>query len=135
MLSLHESGFDPERGGATRILESVLTVDQARECRALVDQVRVAPEVREYIASITRATRQDPSLVLGASPRASIALMRAGRAAAVLDGRDYVTPDDIKERALAVLRHRVTLAPELEVEGRTTDDVLSAVLTRIAAPV
>jgi len=52
-----------------------------------------------------------------------------------LDGRDYVTPDDVKERALSVLRHRVLLAPELEVEGRTTDDVLSAVLTRIAAPV
>jgi MoxR-like ATPase len=135
MLALHESGFDPERGGGVRILESVLTVDQARECRSLVDQVRVAPEVREYIAKITRATREDPSLVLGASPRASIALMRAGRAAAVLDGRDYVTPDDIKERALPVLRHRVTLAPELEVEGRTADDVLSAVLTRIAAPV
>jgi MoxR-like ATPase len=61
--------------------------------------------------------------------------MRAGRAAAVLDGREYVTPDDIKDRALPVLRHRVTLAPELEVEGRTTDDVISAVLTRIAAPV
>jgi MoxR-like ATPase len=135
MLALHESGFDPERGGVSRIVESVLTVDEARECRALVDQVRVAQEVREYIANITRATRQDPSLTLGASPRASIALMRAGRAAAVLDGREYVTPDDIKDRALPVLRHRVTLAPELEVEGRTTDDVLSAVLTRIAAPV
>ena len=135
MLGLHESGFDPERGGATRIIEPVLTADQARACRVLVDQVRVAPEVREYIANITRATREDPSLVLGASPRASIALMRAGRAAAVLDGRDYVTPDDIKGRALPVLRHRVMLAPELEVEGRTTDDVVSAVLTRIAAPV
>jgi MoxR-like ATPase len=135
MLALHESGFDPERGGGARLLEPVLTTDQARECRALVDQVRVAPEVREYISGITRATREDPSLVLGASPRASIALMRAGRAAAVLDGRDYVTPDDIKDRALPVLRHRVTLAPELEVEGRTTDDVLSSFLTRIAAPV
>jgi MoxR-like ATPase len=134
MLALHESGFDPESGGV-RLVEPVLTVEQARACRSLVDLVRVAPDIREYIAAITRATRQDPSLVLGASPRASIALMRAGRAAAVLDGRDYVTPDDVKERALSVLRHRVLLAPELEVEGRTTDDVLSAVLTRIAAPV
>jgi len=113
----------------------VLTADQARECRTLVDQVRVASEVREYIAKITRATREDPALILGASPRASIALMRAGRAAAVLDGRDYVTPDDIKGRALSVLRHRVTLAPELEVEGRTTDDVVSGVLSRVSAPV
>ena len=75
-------------------------------CRALVDGVRVAPEMREYIAAITRATREDPSLVLGASPRATIALMRAARAGAVLDGRDYVTPDDVKARAPAVLRHR-----------------------------
>ncbi len=135
MLALHESGFDPEAGGRVHLVDAALTSEQARACRLLVDNVRVAPEIREYIAAITRATRQDPSLVLGASPRASIALMRAGRAAAVLDGRDYVTPDDVKARTLSVLRHRVLLAPELEVEGRTADDVLAAVLTRIAAPV
>ena len=135
MLALHESGFDPESGSRAPLVDSVLTADQVRECRSLVDGVRVAQEIREYIAAITRATRQDPSLVLGASPRATIALMRAGRAAAVLDGRDYTTPDDVKARALSVLRHRVMLAPELEVEGRTTDDVLAAVLTRIPAPV
>jgi MoxR-like ATPase len=60
--------------------------------------------------------------------------MRAARAGAVLDGRDYVVPDDVKARAISVLRHRVTLAPELEVEGRTTDEVLSAVLARTTAP-
>jgi MoxR-like ATPase len=134
MLEIHESGFDPEKGGGTVIVESVLTAEQARQCRQLVDQVRVAPEVREYISSITRATRDDPSFVLGASPRASVALMRASRASAVMDGRDFVTPDDVKARALAVLRHRVILAPELGVEGRTTDEVLSALLTRVVAP-
>jgi MoxR-like ATPase len=134
MLELHESGFDPEKGGGMVIVESVLTADQARQCRQLVDQVRVAPEVREYISSITRATRDDPSFVLGASPRASVALMRASRASAVMDGRDFVTPDDVKARAPAVLRHRVILAPELGVEGRTTDEVLAALLTRVVAP-
>ncbi len=134
MLEIHESGFDPEKGGALVIVESVLSSDQARACRQLVDQVRVAPEVREYISSITRATRDDPSFVLGASPRASVALMRASRASAVMDGRDFVTPDDVKVRAPAVLRHRVILAPELGVEGRTTDEVLAALLTRIVAP-
>ncbi len=134
MLELHESGFDPEKGGGMVIVESVLTAEQARQCRQLVDQVRVAPEVREYIASITRATRDDPSFVLGASPRASVALMRASRASAVMDGRDFVTPDDVKARAPAVLRHRVILAPELGVEGRTTDEVLFALLTRLVAP-
>jgi MoxR-like ATPase len=134
VLALHESGFDPERGDRTAIVDAVITSDEARACRALVDDVRVAPEVREYIATITRATRDDPSLLLGASPRATVALMRAARAAAVLEDRDYVTPDDVKARALSVLRHRVTLAPELEIEGRTADDVLGAVLTRTVAP-
>jgi MoxR-like ATPase len=134
MLALHEGGFDPERGGSALIVDPAITADEARQCRLLVDGVRVAAEVREYIAAITRATREDPALVLGASPRASVALMRVARAGAVLDGRDYVTPDDVKARALAVLRHRVLLSPELEVEGRTTDDVVQAVLTRTTAP-
>ncbi|HEX8942462.1 MAG TPA: MoxR family ATPase [Gemmatimonadaceae bacterium] len=134
VLELHEAGFDPERGDRATIVDAVITAEEARGCRALVDGVRVAPEVREYIASITRSTRDDPSLMLGASPRATVALMRAARAAAVFEERDYVTPDDVKARALSVLRHRVTLAPELEIEGRTTDDILSAVLTRTVAP-
>jgi MoxR-like ATPase len=134
VLELHESGFDPERGDRAAVVDAVITADEARACRVLVDGVRVAPEVREYIASITRATRDDPSLLLGASPRATVALMRAARAAAIFEDRDYVTPDDVKARAISVLRHRVTLAPELEIEGRTTDDVLSAVLTRTVAP-
>jgi MoxR-like ATPase len=134
VLELHESGFDPERGDRAAVVNAVITADEARACRTLVDGVRVAPEVREYIASITRATRDDPSLLLGASPRATVALMRAARAAAIFEERDYVTPDDVKARALSVLRHRVTLAPELEIEGRTPDDVLSAVLTRTIAP-
>ena len=134
VLELHESGFDPERGDRAAVVDAVITAEEARACRTLVDGVRVAPEVREYIATITRATRDDPSLILGASPRATVALMRAARAAAIFEERDYVTPDDVKARALSVLRHRVTLAPELEIEGRTTDDVLSAVLTRTVAP-
>ena len=134
MLALHESGFDPERGGGAAIVDPVLTADEARGCRSLVDSVHVAVEVREYIASITRATRQDSALMLGASPRASVALQRAARASAVIAGRDFVTPDDVKASTLSVLRHRVVLAPELEVEGRSTDDVLAAILSRVVAP-
>jgi len=134
MLALHESGFDPERGGGAAIVDPVLTADEARGCRSLVDSVHVATEVREYIAAITRATRQDSALMLGASPRASVALQRAARASAVIAGRDFVTPDDVKARTLSVLRHRVVLAPELEVEGRSTDDVLAAILSRVVAP-
>ena len=133
MLAHHEAGFDPERE-STSMVPAVLDAERARELRKLVDGVRVAPEVREYIAAITRATREEISLSLGASPRATVALMRAARAAAVLEGREYVVPDDVKDRVPGVLRHRVTLSPELEVEGRSADDVLSAILLRVEAP-
>jgi len=133
MLAHHEAGFDPERVGDITI-PPVVGDGAARELRALVDGVKVAPEIREYIAAITRATRTEASIALGASPRASVALMRAARAGAVLEGRDYVVPDDVKSRVASVLRHRVTLAPELEVEGRTPDDVLTALVSRVPAP-
>ncbi len=133
MLAHHEAGFNPE--SATQSLsDPVLTPAEALGLRAISDSVRVAPEVREYITSITRATRDEPSLSLGASPRATVALMRAARATAVLQGREFVTPDDVKDRVFATLRHRVTLSPELEVEGRTADDALSAILLRVVAP-
>jgi MoxR-like ATPase len=133
MLASHEAGFNPE-STTVPLAEPVLSEGEAVALRELADAVRVAPEVQAYIASITRATREEPSLSLGASPRATVALMRAARAAAVLDGRDFVTPDDVKDRVFSALRHRVTLSPELEVEGRTADDALSAILLRVVAP-
>jgi MoxR-like ATPase len=133
MLAHHEAGFDPERA-ADAMVPPVLDAARAAEIRTLIDGVRVAPEVRGYIAAITRATRDEPAVSLGASPRASVSLMRAARAAAVLEGRAYVTPDDVKDRVPSALRHRVTLSPELEVEGRSVDDVLAAMLLRIEAP-
>lgn len=134
MLELHESGFDPEQHHRGEAVQSPVTASQVAELRALSDQVKIAPEVRAYIAAITRATREDPSLSLGASPRATVALMRVARAAAVIEGRAFVTPDDVKSRAVAALRHRVTLSPEVEVEGRGPDDVIGAVLARIPTP-
>lgn len=132
MLARHEAGFDPERDDA--LGEAAITEGEALALRSIVDSVRVAPDVRGYIAALTRATREEPAITLGASPRATVALMRAARGAAVLEGRDFVTPDDVKSRVAAVLRHRVTLAPELEVEGRSIDDVLALIASRIAVP-
>jgi MoxR-like ATPase len=134
MLELHESGFDPEQHHRGEGLNPVATASQVEELRALADGVRIAPEVRAYIAAITRATREDPSLSLGASPRATVSLMRVARAGAVMEGRDFVTPDDVKARANATLRHRVTVAPEVVVEGRAADDVITALLSRIPTP-
>ncbi|HVE79154.1 MAG TPA: MoxR family ATPase [Gemmatimonadaceae bacterium] len=133
MLTRYAEGFDAERA-ADVVPAPVLGADECRALRAAADGVRVAPEVREYIAALVRATREDPGLTLGGSPRATVALFRVARAAALLEGRDFVTPDDVKGYALPVLRHRVLLAPELEVEGRTADDVLEGVFTRVRAP-
>jgi MoxR-like ATPase len=133
ILALHESGFDPDRT-AEMAIPAAVTAEQALSLRTLADGVRVASEVREYIAEVTRATRDESALSLGASPRATVGLLRAARATAVLQGRDYVTPDDVKDRAAAVLRHRIVLAPEFEVEGRSPDDVIAAVLARVEAP-
>jgi MoxR-like ATPase len=133
MLDNYSRGFDAERASDVRP-PAVLDEAQCRELRNAVDGVKVAPEIREYIADIVRATREDPSLTLGGSPRASVALFRTARAAALLSGRDFATPDDVKQFAHPVLRHRVMLSPEAEVEGRSSDDVLDALLTRIVAP-
>jgi MoxR-like ATPase len=133
MLANHEAGFDSERAADVAI-PPVVSENEVRALRALVDGVRVAPEVRDYIAAITRATRVEPTIALGASPRATIALMRAARGAAVLEGRAYVIPDDVKGSVGAVLLNIIVLSPELEVEGRTVDDVLNVVVSRVPAP-
>ena len=133
LLTRYEGGFDAERL-LDSDMPSVLQPEDVTRLRRMVDGVRVAPEVRAYAADIARATREERMLALGASPRATVALFRAARGAAVLDGRDFVTPDDVKAIVPAVLRHRIILAPELEVEGRTPDDVLSALLSRVRAP-
>ena len=133
LLTRYEGGFDAERLRDSD-LAPVLSEREVAELRRLVDGVRVAPEVRAYAADIARATREERMLSLGASPRATVALFRAARGAAVLEGRDFATPDDVKGITPAVLRHRISLAPELEVEGRTPDDVLAAILARIRVP-
>lgn len=133
MLANYSGGFDAERA-STFMPAPVMTREEVARLRSMADTVNVAVEVREYIADIVRATREDTSLALGASPRATVALFRMARAAAIVAGRDFATPDDVKQHALPALRHRVILAPELQVEGRSTDDVLAAVLARVPAP-
>src|SRR5258705_3191243 len=100
----------------------------------LAAQQRVDAQVVEYAVRMTRATRDYPGLAFGASSRGALALVRGGRAAALLDGRDYVTPDDIKRIALPALRHRVALAPDALLEGRRINDLLLEVLESVAAP-
>jgi MoxR-like ATPase len=94
----------------------------------------VDPRVSDYAVRIARATRMWPGIAAGASPRGGISLVRAARAQALINGRDFVTPDDVKAVALPALRHRVTLAPEVEIEGQGVDTVLGALLQKVEAP-
>ncbi|BCT92142.1 ATPase [Lysobacter helvus] len=96
--------------------------------------VRVDASVIDYAVRIVGATRTWPGIALGAGPRGSIALVRTARAQAVLAGRDFVTPDDVRDIAKPALRHRIALAPELQIEGQATDDVLHALLAKVDAP-
>ncbi|MCC7255219.1 MAG: MoxR family ATPase, partial [Dokdonella sp.] len=97
-------------------------------------QIRVDPVVLDYAVRIVRATREWPGLAMGAGPRGSLALVRAARAQAVLEGRDFVTPDDVRTIAKPALRHRLSLAPEMQIEGRRIDEVLEALLLKVEAP-
>jgi MoxR-like ATPase len=133
ILDRYADGFQADRS-ETYGLQPVLDADGLLRLRAEVARVHVEPNVRDYITRIVRATRDEPSFTLGASPRAGVALFLAARAEAVLQGRDFVTPDDVKTLALPVLRHRVLLTPDAEVEGRTADQRLGALLDTLEAP-
>jgi MoxR-like ATPase len=133
ILTRYVEGFEADRPD-TYGVSAVTDVAGLERARGAVESVRVEPQITAYITAIVRATRDAASLTLGASPRAGVALLKAARAAAHLDGRDYVIPDDVKSLAPPVLRHRVTLAPELELEGLTPDAALGAILDKTAVP-
>jgi len=133
ILTKYVEGFEADRT-ETYGVSPVINAGDLEQLRHAVETVRVEPRITSYITSIIRATREAASLTLGASPRAGVALFKAARAAALLDGRDFVIPDDVKLLAGAILRHRVNVAPELELEGVTADQALKAILDRTEAP-
>ena len=102
--------------------------------QAIAARQRVDEQVVDYAVRIVRATRQSMSLALGAGSRGALALVRGARAAALMDGRSYVTPDDVRRVALPALRHRVALAPDALLEGRTANDILSEIVGTVPAP-
>ena len=102
--------------------------------QTIAASVRLDDHVLDYAVRLARATRKWPGVAAGAGPRGGIALARIARASAMMAGRDFVTPDDIKAMALPVLRHRVTPAPELEIEGQSSDELIVAMLAKVDAP-
>jgi MoxR-like ATPase len=133
MLDRHAAGFSADDVG-TYGVQPLVSAEQLEALRAATRSVHVEPAVRDYVVAIIRATREDASFTLPASPRAGVALFGAARAQALLEGRDFVVPDDVKEMAVPVLRHRVRLTAEAEVEGQSTDARLALLLESVPAP-
>jgi MoxR-like ATPase len=121
---------DPERAGVAPVVEAG-DVDEARR---QVGCVRLDPEIVRYIVELARASRSAPELVLGASPRAEVLLLQASKAAAAFEGREFVTPDDVKGLVAPAFRHRLVLRPEAEVAGQTADLVLRDIAARVTPP-
>lgn len=132
ILFTYEKGFD-----SRRVDEIALTpVDPAllSAARQEIGNVRVEPALHSYVVSLVRRTRDWPAISLGASPRAAIGMFFVARAIAGIDGRDYLLPDDVKAAALPVLRHRILLKPEADLEGLTSDEVIKQVVGAVEVP-
>jgi MoxR-like ATPase len=126
----NQAGDELPLGAVQAVLDERLVVNLQR----LAARQRVDEQVVDYAVRIVRATREWPGLALGAGSRGALALVRGARAMALLAGRNFVTPDDIKGIALPALRHRVALAPDASLEGRTPNDLLTAVIDSVPAP-
>ncbi len=132
ILRLYEKGFDPHR--LDQMPLTLIEPALLAAARAEIEKVRVEPALHEYIIAIARRTREWPALSLGASPRAAIGLFFVARALAAMEGRDFLIPDDIKAAAPPVLRHRIILKPEADLEGLTADQVVTEVLATVEVP-
>jgi MoxR-like ATPase len=115
-------------------VDKVLSAEQIATFRQTILSIMIEPNLIEFIARIVNETRNNASLYLGASPRASLAIMRSSKANAGLKGRDFVTPDDIIEMAVPVMRHRIILTPEKEMEGLTPDELIESIISKIDVP-
>lgn len=130
---LAENGQQDQREQLARV-GSVLTAQEIQECRELIRQIHVEEKLLGYVARIAQETRANASLYLGASPRASVALLNSSRALAGIRGRDFVTPEDVKTLAVPVLRHRVMLTPDKEMEGLLVDEVIRQIVNKVEVP-
>ncbi|PMD98474.1 magnesium chelatase [Siphonobacter sp. BAB-5405] len=119
---------------AVEAIQAVLSRQQLTTLREKVRQIVIEDKVLSYIAQLVHETRTSKFLYLGASPRASVALLNASKALAALRGRDFVTPEDVQELALPVLRHRLILTPEKEMEGTTPDAIIEQILKKVEVP-
>jgi len=115
-------------------ISPLLSPEELTEYRDAIHQIHVESDMLKYIASLVDETRNNPDIYLGASPRASIAMLRTAKAYAALQGRDFIMPEDIKFVAHPILRHRILLSPEKEMEGMNADDIIALVIDKVEVP-
>jgi len=115
-------------------VQAVLNAAEIKECHDIIEKIHIKDELLDYIAEIIHSTRSHADLFLGASPRASLAIMQTSKACAAINGRDFVTPDDIRFVAFSVLNHRIILTPEREMEGLMIEDVIEEIISAIEVP-
>jgi MoxR-like ATPase len=123
-----------DHGNALASVKPVLTAAKVKEIRSLIDRVFIKDELLRYIAGVVNATRNHRDLYLGASPRAGLAIMRCSRVIAAMNGRSFVTPDDIRQVTFPVLNHRLILTPESEMEGIAIKQVVEEILKTVEVP-
>jgi MoxR-like ATPase len=128
-----DSGFNARRLEQVDI-RPLEEPDAIMHCRAEIQSARVEPGVRAYLVDIVRRTREHPSVAYGASPRASVALLLCSKALAAMRGRDFATPDDVRDIARPALRHRISLRAEAELDGATEDAVITDILGAVEVP-
>ncbi|MBU2903807.1 MULTISPECIES: MoxR family ATPase [Arenibacter] len=133
-IEILESKHRQKNKNLESLITSVLTADQIASYQETIKEIIIEDNLMKYIAGIVHNTRNNANLYLGASPRASIAIMDASKALAAINGRDFVTPDDIKKVATPILGHRVILTPEREMEGFTPDKVIKQIMETIEIP-
>lgn len=133
VVKLSNAGFEPHSlaGAGLNTVQSTALIDEAKK---EIQDVNVEDSVLEYILNVVRKTREMHNVLLGGSPRASIALLKCAKALASLRGMDYITPDDVKDIAPAVLRHRLILSPEAIIEGFSPDQLISSILSSVQVP-
>ena len=133
-ITIIQNQHQDKSSDKTVAINTVISGEQLKRFQNLVKEIIVEPHLIEYIAKLVINTRENQFLYLGASPRASLALLTASKAFAAIRGRDFVTPEDIKEASYVVLRHRVMVSPEREMEGLTTDEIIRQILENIEIP-
>lgn len=133
ILRNYHQGFDAKRLDLIGI-ESVVDKDSLLECRQVIQEITVEESIINYIVAIAESSRNSHELILGGSPRASIALLLASKTYAAIQGRDYILPDDVKFLVHHIYRHRILLKPDAEIEGLTPDDVLDRLLAEVEIP-